>query len=122
LSDEKPLIPVVDCVSVLPSPLNIYATPEDSQVIVRWNDVTGASSYRVYWQASNGLRDIVSVGASSYVHGGLTNGITYSYEVVAMDAMGVEGVSSLKVDAIPKAGEKPPAAHKERSNSSLQIT
>jgi fibronectin type 3 domain-containing protein len=110
LSDEAPTVPVIDCISILPAPLNLDATPEDSQVIIRWDDVTGASSYRVYWQASDGLRDSVSVGAPSYVHGGLTNGITYSYEVAAIDATGVEGVSSLKVDAIPKAGEKPPAA------------
>jgi len=110
LSDEPPLIPVIDCVAVLPAPLNLYATPEDSQIIIRWDDVMGASSYMVYWQASDGSRDSVSVGAPSYVHGGLTNGITYSYEVAAIDATGVEGVSSLQVDAIPKAGEKPPAA------------
>lgn len=54
LSDEAPLIPVVDCVSVLPAPSNPFAEAGDTSVILSWEPVTGASSYVVSWQASDG--------------------------------------------------------------------
>ncbi len=110
LSDEPPLTPVVDCVSVLPSPSNPFAEAGDTSVLLSWEPVTDADSYVVYWQASDGSGASISVKATSYMHEGLINGVSYRYSVTAMDTMGVEGIASITVAAIPNAGVTPPPA------------
>ncbi|MDM8563570.1 fibronectin type III domain-containing protein, partial [Candidatus Marithioploca araucensis] len=110
LSDEPPLIPVVDCVSVLPAPSNPFAEAGDTSVVLSWEPVTDAASYVVYWQASDGSGASLSVTATSFMHEGLINGVSYSYWVTAMDTMGIEGITSITVAAIPKAGVTPPSA------------
>ncbi len=110
LSDEPPLIPVIDCVSVLPAPSNPFAEAGDTSVILTWEPVTGASSYVIYWGASDGSGASLSVTATSFMHEGLINGVSYSYWVTAMDTMGVKGIASVTVAAIPKAGVTPPSA------------
>jgi hypothetical protein len=45
LSDEPPLIPVIDCVAVLPAPTDLFAEAGDGSVKVTWGAVTGAASY-----------------------------------------------------------------------------
>jgi formylglycine-generating enzyme required for sulfatase activity len=112
LSDEPPLIPVIDCVAVLPAPTDLFAEAGDGSVRVIWKTVTDAVSYVIYWQGSDGSGDILSVPAisHSYMHTGLVNGVSYRYWMTAKDAAGVEGVTSLMVIAIPKEIVKPPSA------------
>ncbi|MCK5522791.1 MAG: SUMF1/EgtB/PvdO family nonheme iron enzyme [Thiomargarita sp.] len=112
LSDEPPLIPVIDCVAVLPAPTELSAEAGDASVKVTWATLTDAASYVIYWQASDSSGDNLLVPAisQSYMHTGLVNGVTYSYWMTAKDAAGVEGVTSLKVDAIPMETVKPPPA------------
>lgn len=112
LSDEPPLIPVIDCVAVLPAPTDLSAEAGDASVKLTWATVTDAASYVIYWEASDGSGDNLLVPAisQSYMHTGLVNGVTYSYWMTAKDAAGVEGVTSLKVDAIPMETVKPPPA------------
>jgi formylglycine-generating enzyme required for sulfatase activity len=112
LSDEPPLIPVIDCVAVLPAPTDLFAEAGDASVKVTWGSVTDAASYVIYWRASDGSGDslLVPLSSQSYMHTGLGNGVTYSYWLTAKDAAGVEGVTSLTVEAIPKESVKPPPA------------
>jgi len=110
LSDEPPLIPVVDCISVLPAPSHPVAQPDESAVVLSWGPVTGAASYVIYWRASDGSGTSLSVTATSYTHAGLINGVTYIYSVTALDTMGREGIKSVEVATIPKAKVTPPLA------------
>jgi len=112
LSDEPPLIPVIDCVAVLPSPTDLFAEAGDGSVKVTWGAVTGAASYVIYWRASDGSGDnhLAPASSYSYMHTGLVNGVSYSYWMTVKDAAGVEGVTSLTVVAIPKESVKPPPA------------
>ncbi len=110
LSDEPPPIPVIDCISVLPAPSHPVAQPEESAVVFSWGPVTDAASYVIYWRASDGSGTSLSVTATSYMHTGLINGVTYIYSVTALDTMGREGIKSVEVAAIPKAKITPPPA------------
>ncbi|RKZ52356.1 MAG: hypothetical protein DRR16_15085 [Candidatus Parabeggiatoa sp. nov. 3] len=117
LSDEPPLIPVVDCISVLPAPSHPVAQPDESAVVFSWQPVTGAASYVISWQTSTDLvttpvKRISVRDTTSYSHDELVNGQKYSYSVKALDTEGVEGVSSTTVTAIPKVGLTPPPAPK----------
>jgi len=110
LSDEPPLIPVIDCISVLPAPSHPVAQPDENAVVFSWQPVTNAASYVIYWRASDGSGASLSVTATSYMHTGLINGVTYTYSVTALDTMGYEGIKSVEVSAIPKAKITPPPA------------
>lgn len=110
LSDEPPLIPVIDCISVLPAPSHPVAQPDENAVVFSWQPVTDAASYVIYWRASDGSGASLSVTATSYMHTGLINGVTYTYSVTALDTMGYEGIKSVEVSAIPKAKITPPPA------------
>ncbi len=112
LSDEPPLTPVIDCVAVLPAPTGLLAEAGDAFVKLTWATMTDATVYVIYWQASDGSGDNILVPATSYsyIHTGLGNGVRYSYWMTAKDAVGVEGVTSLMVDAIPMETIKPPPA------------
>jgi formylglycine-generating enzyme required for sulfatase activity len=112
LSDEPPLIPVIDCVAVLPAPTDLFAEAGDASVKVTWGSVTDAAFYVIYWRASDGSGDshLAPASSYSYMHTGLVNGVSYSYWMTAKDAAGVEGVTSLTVVAIPKESVKPPPA------------
>ncbi|HID99500.1 MAG TPA: DUF1566 domain-containing protein [Thiotrichaceae bacterium] len=117
LSDEPPLIPVVDCISVLPAPKSPVAEAGDTSVVLSWEPVTGADSYVISWQTSTSLvkfpvKTISVRDATSYSHDDLVNGQEYSYFVIALDTEGVEGVSSTTVTAIPKVGLTAPPAPK----------
>jgi hypothetical protein len=126
LSDEPPLTPMVNCVSVLPSPSNPFAKAGDTFVVLSWEPVTEAASYVVYWQASDGSRANVSVTATSFMHEGLANGVEYSYRLTALDTMRVEGIASRTVSAIPNVIVTPPPAptvlSAEASNARVVFT
>ncbi len=92
---------MIDCVSVLPAPSNPFAEAGDTSVVLSWESVTDAASYVVYWEATDGSEGNLSVTATSLMHDGLINGVEYSYWVTAMDTMGVEGIASITVSAIP---------------------
>ncbi len=91
------------------SPTNVTATPGDSQVVINWDLVLGATSYNIYWSTNPGisLLDNPIVNATRpYTHGGLINDTTYYYVVTAENAGGESNVSS-EVNAIPKAAIAP---------------
>ncbi len=99
--------------SLLPTaPTGVVAVPGDSQVTVRWNSVSGATSYNLYRSRfpgvtqANGYR-IANV-TSPKVNTGFVNGTAYYFVVTAVNAAG-ESPDSAEVSAIPAVVIVPPA-------------
>lgn len=74
------------------APTILVAEPGDGFVNLRWDPVAGADSYTVYWAAASTVTThsgtAIQNVSSPYDHTGLTNGETYSYVVVAVNALG----------------------------------
>ncbi|MFN8158810.1 MAG: hypothetical protein U0R68_15440 [Candidatus Nanopelagicales bacterium] len=81
-------------------PTNLVATPGNAQVVLTWNAVATATSYKVY----RGGVLLTTVTSPTYTNTGLTNGTAYTYYVTAVAAT-TEGVASASVTATPA---KPP--------------
>jgi fibronectin type 3 domain-containing protein len=108
-----PLVPVtVQSASPPSAPTGVQATPGNAQVTVSWSNVSGATSYNVYWSVTSGVTIAngtkIANATSPYVHSGRTNGTQYYYVVTAQNAIG-ESVASGQVSATP-APNPPPAA------------
>ncbi len=101
---------------VLSPPMNMQATAGDAMVVVSWGDVTGATSYNLYFASAPGVTKdnyltlpdgvrYVNV-ASPYAVGSLTNGQTYYVRTTACnDAM--ESDVSAEASATPTSAQPP---------------
>ena len=81
---------------VPPAPDGVVGTPGDSQVVLTWNAVKGATNYTVY-------RDAARVGSpktNGFTDIGLTNGVAYAYQVGATNKGG-EGAKSAGITVTP---------------------
>jgi len=78
------------------APTGLVAAPGNTQVILNWNAVATATSYRVY---RNGVL-IASPATATYTNTGLTNGTAYTYYVTAVAAT-TESTSSSSVTSTP---------------------
>lgn len=74
----------------LSTPTAVAATPGDGQVSLTWGAVSGATSYRVYRDATL----VASPGSTSYTDTGLTNGTSYSYTIVAVSSTSSSAASA----------------------------
>ena len=92
------------------TPTSVSATPGNTQAVVSWTPVSGATSYTLYRGTSSGNETIYRSGitGSSFTDTGLTNGTTYYYKLTASNAAGESGRSS-EVSAQPTAPVTPPA-------------
>ena len=81
---------------------NVTATAGNSQVALAWPGVDGATRYHVFRSVSGAsASDLVArVSVKYFKDYGLTNGITYAYRVVAVNAGGI-GPFSAVVSATP---------------------
>lgn len=74
------------------APTVLIAEPGNESVSLRWDPVAGASSYTVYWSKSASVSTHTGTPIagvqSPWLHGGLTNGETYAYVLVAENALG----------------------------------
>jgi hypothetical protein len=69
----------------------------ENSVRILWEQVAGATGYKVYHSTNSGgpFANIGSVADTSYVHSGITGGITHYYKVSAVDSNDLEGGQSL---------------------------
>ena len=93
--------------TVTPSaPTGVTATAGDSQVILSWTAVTGATTYNIYWSTTSGITKTngtkITGATSPYILTGLTNGTTSYYVVTAANSAG-ESLESSEVSATPAA-------------------
>ncbi|WP_231506179.1 fibronectin type III domain-containing protein [Paenibacillus sp. UNC451MF] len=91
-------------------PSGVTAAPENGQVSLSWNAVTGAESYIVkYGTVSGGpYTDIAGVTANAYTIKGLTNNKAYFFVVAAVNEVGQSG-NSVEVTAVPVQSPPPSA-------------
>jgi fibronectin type 3 domain-containing protein len=90
-------------VPVPTAPAGVSAAPGDGKVTISWNPVSGATSYKVYYNAE----PLVSLGGITNIPGtspqdvtGLTNDTPYYFRVTASNAGG-EGPASAQVTETP---------------------
>ncbi len=77
----------------------LTATGGVGQVVLSWTAGSGASSYNLYratasgFESSNAAPVITGITGTSYTNSGLNSGISYYYQVVAVNGSGVSGYS-----------------------------
>ena len=112
--------------SIPDAPTGVFATPDIGTNTISWNNVTGASSYNLYWSNTfpvdiNTANKIEAV-TSPFVHSSLTN-IVYYYAITAKTS--IESDLSATVSAQPTllitdfdiTGLTPPVAGASRVTS-----
>lgn len=90
------------------APMGVSATPGNGQITIRWNAVSGASAYNLYWSTGSGNASLIANVTSPYIHTGRTNGVEHRYFVTAKNANG-ESDPSAWVSATPAGAPPPPA-------------
>ena len=105
-------IDYIDISQIPPVPAELNATAGQTQVTLTWFGSTGVgTTYNVYRGTSSGQEGATPIAtgltASSFVDTGLTDGTTYYYKVVAVNA-GLASAPSSEVFAKPQI--QPPAS------------
>src|SRR5206468_3104191 len=98
------------------APQNLAATGGNAQVTLTWqapasNGGSPITNYKIYRGTTSGGETLVATIGNqlSYSDGGLTNGVTYYYQVSAVSNVG-EGPRSNEASATPTAPATPPGA------------
>lgn len=87
--------------TVPPAPNNVTAKGGDTQVTLTWVASDTATSYKIFRGTAAGSEgELKEVTSTSYVDTGLTNGITYFYQVVALNVRGSSS-KSVEISATP---------------------
>lgn len=109
------------------APTGVMAVPADGKVTVTWPDVSGASSYNVYYGTSSGVTtantQVAGVSSGDAVTG-LVNGTPYYFIVTAVSSGG-ESAASAEVSATPVDQQAPTVSASPGSSSfttSVDIT
>jgi hypothetical protein len=88
----------------VPGAVALSALPANGTIGLEWERVDGALGYRIYWAASAGVTpasgQMLQSDEPTFVHRGVTNGITYHYVVTVVGAGG-EGPPSEETSATP---------------------
>jgi hypothetical protein len=99
------------------------AAQGNTQVLVNWGAVTGATSYNVYWSTTAGLpkeqRTKITVTAPTLTHTNLQSGTTYYYIVTAANILG-ESAASAEVSATTTVS--PTAVSAKPGNGQVTLT
>src|SRR5947208_1645421 len=98
------------------APQNLAATGGNAQVILTWKAPASdggspIANYKIYRGTTSGSETLIATIGNqlSYSDGGLTNGVTYYYQVSAVNNAG-EGPKSNEASATPTAPATPPGA------------
>lgn len=97
---RDPLIQLV----IPPAPDNFVAKPSSGEVVLSWNKVTDATSYKVKRSnAADGPYETIAskVSDTFYTDTTVENGKTYYYKITAMNNLGFESKDSLVQEAKP---------------------
>ncbi|MFL5242206.1 MAG: fibronectin type III domain-containing protein [Gemmataceae bacterium] len=97
---QSPLSSEVSATPQVPAPgtpTGLSAFAGDTQVVLNWSAASGATSYDIYRSTTKGGEGAApyqtNVKSNSFTDTGLTNGITYYYEVRAVNAGGQSALS-----------------------------
>jgi hypothetical protein len=106
------------------APVIISATPGASQISLSWTAISGAVSYDVYRGTSSGGETLLASGvtSASYVDSAVTSGVTYYYEVTAVNAGSTQTGDSPEVSATIISSSPPHITGLKLSGISLSIT
>lgn len=97
-----------------PAPTGLVATEGDKQVDLTWSPVSGSTGYNVY---QNGVKQNSSpITIESYKASGLTNGVSYSFQVSAIGSGG-ESAKSVAINATPTLPPPPTTPQNVSVNS-----
>ena len=88
-------------------PTGLSAAPGNADVTLSWNPVSGAASYDIYQIVKGSAQLQTSTTGTGFVDSGLTNGVPYTYYVVASNSA-AHSRPSAQVIAVPR-GPAPPA-------------
>ena len=106
-----------------PGPANLTATGNTSdQVVLTWNNVSGATGYNVYRSTNSGGESFlatVSAPTTNYTDSSVVGGTTYYYVVDATNASGLTAKSS-EASAVPLSG-LPPSGLTVTANTSGNV-
>ncbi len=86
-----------------PAPSNIVPTAGDTQALLAWSAVPGATSYNIYFSTTGRGETLLQAGvtAANFTQSGLTNGQTYYYQISSVNALG-EGSRSTEIAVTPQ--------------------
>ena len=106
------------------APQNLTATPGNAQIALNWttpaeNGGFSITNFTVY---RNGTRLKLLGNVNTYTDSGLINGVTYSYNISAMNSVG-EGPKSIGVNATPRTVPSAPRdLHVTLGNAQIALT
>ncbi len=105
------------------APTNFTATATNLQLNLKWNSVSGATSYNLKRGTTSGIYPTVFSGltATNYLDANVTNAVNYFYVVTAVNANG-ESTNSLQVNAAPLPSNQPTNLLWQISGGSLQLS
>ncbi len=109
-------------VTLLP-PTNLVATATNLHIDLKWNAVTGASSYNLKRGTVSGTYPTIFSGltATNYTDANVTNGVNYFY-VVSAAGPGGESTNSLPVTATLPPSLQPTNILAQVNGNTLQLT
>jgi polygalacturonase len=109
-------------VALLP-PTNLVASATNLLVNLKWNAVTGATSYNLKRGTVSGTYPNIFSGltATNYADANVTNAVNYFYVVTAVGAGG-ESTNSAQVNAVPLPSNQPTNVIAQVIGNQLQLT
>ena len=86
------------------APTGVQAASGNGQVTISWTNVSGATSYNIYWSMTTGVTTAngnrITGASNPYTQTGLTPGTRYYYVVTAVNVNGESAVSA-QINATP---------------------
>jgi NAD-dependent dihydropyrimidine dehydrogenase PreA subunit len=106
-SEKSPVVSATTSAAAPVTPAGLTATTVSSTSIsIKFNSVTGATGYKLYWSTNNSSFTLLtSLTSTTYTHNSLTSSTTYYYKVTSVNGS-VESTQSNSVSAKTSAATK----------------